>query len=147
KTVILYARASSQMQKDDLERQVRILEEWAKQNNVKKNKVITDIGSGLREDRRGYRRMLKLATEKKVSKIVVEYPGRLTRFGFDTLVKLFRALGVEVVTLSHEDKDLKEELLEDLITIISHFARKLYGRGSSKYREVVEGARKLIENS
>ena len=47
KTVILYARVSSQMQKDDLERQVRILEEWAKQNNAKKNEVITDINSGL----------------------------------------------------------------------------------------------------
>ncbi|MEM4615192.1 MAG: helix-turn-helix domain-containing protein, partial [Desulfurococcaceae archaeon] len=50
KTVILYARVSSHAQKDDLERQVMVLEEWAKQNNVVDYKVITDIGSGLNED-------------------------------------------------------------------------------------------------
>ncbi|MEM2363665.1 MAG: IS607 family transposase [Candidatus Nezhaarchaeales archaeon] len=146
KTVILYARVSSHTQKDDLERQVKVLEEWVKQNNVEKYEVITDIGSGLNEDRRGYRRILKLATEKKVSKVVVAYPDRLTRFGFETLVELLRAFGVEVVVLNHEDRDPKEELVEDLITIISHFAGKLYGMRSHKYREVVEVARKLVED-
>ncbi|MGC8600808.1 MAG: hypothetical protein ACP5LX_07145, partial [Nitrososphaeria archaeon] len=38
----------------------------------------------------------------------------------------------------------REELVEDMITITSHFAGKLYGVRSHRYREVVEGARKLI---
>jgi len=42
RTVILYARVSSHTQKDDLERQVKVLEEWAKQNNVEKYEVVTD---------------------------------------------------------------------------------------------------------
>ncbi|MEM1638531.1 MAG: IS607 family transposase [Thermosphaera sp.] len=146
KTVILYARVSSHTQKDDLERQVKVLEEWAKQNNVEKYEVVTDIGSGLNEDRKGYRRILRLATERKISKIVVAYPDRLTRFWFKTLVELLRAFGVEVVVLNHEDKDPREELVEDLITIVSHFAGKLYGTGSHKYMKAVEGARKLIED-
>ncbi|MEM1642208.1 MAG: IS607 family transposase, partial [Desulfurococcaceae archaeon] len=144
--VILYARVSSHTQKDDLERQVKVLEEWAKQNNVEKYEVVTDIGSGLNEDRKGYKRILRLATERKISKIVVAYPDRLTRFGFKTLVELLRAFGVEVVVLNHEDKDPKEELVEDLITIISHFAGKLYGTRSHKYEKVVEGLRKLVED-
>ncbi|MEM1898161.1 MAG: IS607 family transposase, partial [Sulfolobales archaeon] len=130
----------------DLERQVRVLEEWVKQNNVEKYEVITDIGSGLNEDRKGFKKILKLATEKKISRIVVAYPDRLIRFGFKTLAELLRAFGVEVVVLNHEDKDPKEELVEDLITIISHFAGKLYGMRSHKYREVVEGVRKLVED-
>ncbi|MEM4815414.1 MAG: IS607 family transposase, partial [Ignisphaera sp.] len=63
-----------------------------------------------------------------------------------TLVELLRAFGVEVVVLNHEDKDPKEELVEDLITIISHFAGKLYGMRSHKYEKVVEGVRKLVED-
>jgi len=146
RTVILYARVSSHTQKDDLERQVKVLEEWAKQNNIEKYEIITDIGSGLNEDRKGFKKILKLVTEKKVSKVVVAYPDRLTRFGFETIVELLRAFGVEVVVLNHEDRDPKEELVEDLITIISHFAGKLYGMRSHKYMKVVEGARKLVED-
>ncbi|MEM1749478.1 MAG: IS607 family transposase [Desulfurococcaceae archaeon] len=146
RTVILYARVSSHTQKDDLERQVKVLEEWAKQNNIEKYEIITDIGSGLNEDRKGFKKILKLVTEKKASKVVVAYPDRLTRFGFETIVELLRAFGVEVVVLNHEDRDPKEELVEDLITIISHFAGKLYGMRSHKYMKVVEGARKLVED-
>lgn len=66
-------------------REIRAPEEWVKHSNVKKYEVITDIGSGLSEDRGGLKRMLKLLTEKKVSKVMVEYPDRLTRFGLETL--------------------------------------------------------------
>ena len=103
---------------------------------------MTDVGSGLNEDREGFRKILKLTTEKKISKIVIEYSDRLTRFGFKTLKELLSVFGIEVVVLNHEDKELRE----DLITIISHFASKLYGMGSYKYEEVVEGARKLVED-
>ncbi len=144
--VVLYARVSSSSQRDDLERQVKALEEWVRSNNIVDYDVVTDIGSGLNEDRRGFKKILKLAVEKKISKVVVAYPDRLTRFGFETLRELLGAFGVEVVVLNHEDKDPKEELLEDLITIIAHFAGKLYGMRSHKYKEVVEGARKLVED-
>lgn len=37
-----------------------------------------------------------------------------------------------------------EGLVEDLITIVSHFAEKLYGMRSPKYKEVVEGVKRLV---
>jgi len=144
--VILYARVLSSSQRDDLERQVRTLEDWTRQNNIVDYEVVTDIGSGLNEDRRGFKKLLRLAVERKISRIVVAYPDRLTRFGFKTFEELLRAFGVEIVVLSHENKDAREELIEDLITIISHFAGKLYGMRSHKYEKVVEGARKLVED-
>jgi putative resolvase len=52
---------------------------------------------------------------------------------------------VEVVVLNHEDKDPREELVEDLTTIISHFAGKLYGMRSHKKKRLVEGFKKLLE--
>jgi putative resolvase len=143
---ILYARVSSNSQRDDLERQVRALEEWARQNNIADYEVVTDIGSGLKEDRKGFKKVLKLAVERKISRIIVEYPDRLTRFGFKTIKELLKAFGVEVVALNQEDKDPREELVEDLTTIVSHFAEKLYGMRSHKYEKVVEGVRKLIED-
>jgi putative resolvase len=146
KRVMLYARVSSSSQRDDLERQIRALEEWARSNNIVEYELVTDIGSGLNEDRRGFKKLLTLAIERKISKIVIAYPDRLTRFGFKTIEELLRAFGVEIIVLNHEDKDPREELVEDLITIVSHFAGKLYGMRSYKYKKVVEGARKLVED-
>jgi len=83
---------------------------------------------------------------KEVSKVIVAYPDRLTRFGFKILEKFFKSYGTEIVIINHEEKSTQEELVEDLITIISHFAGKLYGMRSHKYRKVVEGAKKLIRD-
>jgi len=105
---------------------------------------LTDVDSGLNEDRRGFKKILKLAVERKIFKIVVAYSDRLTRFCFKTLEETLNAFGVDVAVLNHEDRDLREELVEDLITIISHFVGKLYGMRSRKYERVVESARKLI---
>jgi putative resolvase len=100
----------------------------------------------LEEDRKGFKKLLKLAVERKISRIIIAYPDRLTMFGFKTIEELLRAFGVEVVILNQEDKDPREELVEDLTTIVSHIAGKLYGMRSHKYEKVVEGARKLIED-
>ncbi len=143
---VLYARVSSNTQKDDLERQVKALKEWASQNKIDNYEIMTDIGSGLNEDRKNFKKLLKLAIEKKISKIVVAYPDRLTRFGSKTLWELLKAFGVQIVVLNHEDKDPREELVEDLITIISHFAGKLYGMRSHKYEKVIKSAKKLFED-
>jgi len=47
--------------------------------------------------------------------------------------------------INHEEKSPQEVLVEDLITIISHFAGKLRDE-EHKYKKVVEGAKKLIQD-
>jgi len=82
----------------------------------------------------------------EVSKVIIAYPDRLTRFGFKILEEFFKNYGTEIVVINHEEKSPQEELVEDLITIISHFAGKLYGMRSHKYKKVVEGAKTLIHD-
>jgi len=48
--------------------------------------------------------------------------------------------------VNREEKTPQEELVEDLIAIISYFAGKLYGMRSHKYRKVVEDAKKLLRD-
>ena len=64
--------------------------------------------------------------------------------GFETLRKMFQAFGTAIEVINGEEKTSQEELVEDLITIVSHFAGKLYGMRSHKYKEVVEGVRELV---
>ncbi len=81
---------------------------------------------------------------REVSKVVIAHPDRLTRFELRTLEEFFKSYGTEIV-VKKEAKTPKEELIEDLITIISHFTRRLHGMRSHKYKKVVEDARKLIQ--
>jgi putative resolvase len=139
RSIIGYARVSSNTQKDDLERQV----EYLRQSGVQE--VITDIGSGLNEKRKGFLRLLDRVLHNEVDKVVILYEDRLTRFGFDTLKKVFEAHGTNIEVLNQTDvKPPQQELVEDLITIISHFSGKLYGMRSHKQKEVVKRAKELF---
>jgi len=143
--IVGYVRVSSHTQKDDLERQIKLIENYAKERGWEVE-ILKDIGSGLKEDRRNFKKLLKMVINREVSKVVIEYPDRLTRFGFKILEEFFKSYGTEVVVINREEKSPQEELIEDLITIISHFAGKLYGMRSHKYKKVVEGAKQLIQD-
>ncbi len=142
--IIGYARVSSHTQKDDLKNQIEAIREYARERGWQVQ-ILKDIGSGLNENRKNYRKLLELVTKGEVSKVIITYPDRLTRFGFKTLEFFFQQHGVEIITIHEKGKTPREELIEDLITIISHFAGKLYGMRSHKYKKLKEGAKKLIE--
>jgi len=143
RVVVGYARVSSTTQKDDLERQKQLICSYAKDKGYDKVQILSDVGSGLNEKRKGFLRVLEMVTEKKVSRVIIVYKDRLTRFGFETLRKMFQAFGTEIEVINSEEKN-QDELVEDLIIIVSHFAGKLYGMRSRKYKEVVEGVKKLV---
>ena len=139
RSIIGYARVSSNTQKDDLERQVKYLQEYGV------HEVITDIGSGLNENRKGFLKLLDKILHNEVDKVVILYEDRLTRFGFDTLKRVFEEHGTSIEVINQTDaKPPQQELVEDLITIISHFSGKLYGMRSHKQKEVVERAKNLF---
>jgi putative resolvase len=142
--VIGYARASSSTQRDYLERQKEDIAAYAREKGYGEIEVLTDIGSGLNERRKSFLKLLEIISERKVSKVIVAYEDRLTRFGFETLSRLFSSFGTTIDVINYEEKTPQEEFVEDLITIVSHFAGKLYGLRSHKYEEVVKAVRKLI---
>jgi len=143
RTALGYSRFSSSTQRDDLERQKQLVAKYAKERCYGEIQILSDIGSGLNENRKNFLKLLEMVSERKVSKVIVAYSDRLTRFGFETLRRLFSAFGTEIEAINHEE-GMPQELVEDLITIVSHSAGKLYGMRSHKYKEVAEGVKKLI---
>jgi len=144
RVVVGYARVSSTTQKDDLERQKQLIHSYAKDKGYGEIQILSDVGSGLDENRKNFLKLLEAAAERKVSRVIVVYEDRLTRFGFETLRKMFHVFGTEIEVINSKEKTPQEELVEDLITIVSHFAGKLYGMRSHKYKELVEGVKKLV---
>jgi putative resolvase len=147
--VAVYARVSSNTQRDDLERQVEALKLWVSKNLPNAEYiVVTDIASGLNEDRRGLRKLIELAKRGEIQAVVVAYRDRLTRFGFEYLKTLFNTLGVDVyVAFQEEPKDYVQELVEDFVEIATSFASRIYGKRSKKYKEVVSCIGEAVKDS
>jgi len=117
---------------------------YAEERGYGEVQILSDVGSGLNEDWKGFLRLLEMVTERIVSRVIAAYGDRLTRFGFETLRRMSQAFETMIEVINSEGKTPREELVKDLIAIVSHFAGKLYGVGSHKCREVVEGVGKLV---
>jgi putative resolvase len=143
---IVYARVSSADQKSDLERQVQYLIQYCSSKGYRVVDVLSDVASGLKTDRRGLLELFDYVVNRQVDVIVVTYRDRLTRFGFEYLEYFFKQYGARIeVVFGEEPKDAYQELVEDLIEIVTSFAGKLYGMRSHKKKRLAEGFKKLLE--
>jgi len=143
---VIYARVSSPGQKSDLEGQIQYLTQYCSSRGYKVVDVLSDVASGLKTDREGLLKLLDYVVNRQVDVVVVTYRDRLTRFGLEYLEFFFRQYGVRIeAVLGEEPKDARQELVEDLIEVVSSLAGKLYGLRSRRKRELVEGFKKLLK--
>jgi len=143
---IIYARVSSNDQRSDLERQVQYLTQYCLAKGYKVVDVLSDVASGLNTERRGLLKLFNYVVNRQIDVVVVTYKDRLTRFGYEYLEYFLKQFGVSIETVfGEEPKDAYQELVEDLIAIVTNFAGKLYGMRSHKKKKLVEGFRKLLE--
>ena len=143
--VIGYARVSSKKQIDDLERQVNNLKIYL-DNKYKSYDIITDIGSGINYTKKGLLSLIGKINKKEVDVIVVLYKDRLLRFGFELIEYFAKVNNVKIEVLDKTNKTQDEELVEDLIQIITTFSCKIQGKREAKTKEILEDfSKKLSE--
>lgn len=127
---ICYVRVSTAGQKDDLIRQKIYM-----QNKYPDYEIIEDIGSGINFNRKGLRKIIKLAISGKINKLIVAYKDRLTRFGYDLIESLIEEYSQGKIIIENkkeEDKEPKEELVEDVLQILNVYTAKM--NGMRKYK-------------
>ena len=139
-----YVRISSKKQEDDLFRQKENLEKYLISTN-QEYEIISDIGSGINYNKPGLRKLREMINKKEVDEIVVLYKDRLLRYGFE-LVEYFAALNnVKIRVLDKINKTEDEELVEDLVQIITVFSCKIQGKRKSKTKKILEEIKEKIE--
>ena len=142
---VIYARVSSSDQKGDLERQIEYLTQYCSAKGYRVVDILNDVASGLKTNRRGLLKLFNYVVNRRVDVVVITYKDRLTRFGFEYLEYFFKQYGVRIeVVYGEEPKDAYQELVEDLLAIVTSFAGKLYGMRSHKKRRLVQGFKKLL---
>ncbi len=100
-------------------------------------RVYTEVASGLNENRRELARLFRDATADPPQVLLIEFKDRLARFGFRYLVDHLAHLGVRVESLESESKEPQQELVEDLIAIVTSFSARIYGKRGGRVRQKV----------
>src|SRR6266705_2659197 len=127
--VALYARVSSADQKEDLERQMQRLKDYAASKGYQVTKTVSELASGLNESRPKF---LKLLTDASIGVIVVEHRARATRFGLIYIEQLMQMQGRRLEVIFPSDTD--HELVDDFSAVITSMASRIYGRRTCKRR-------------
>lgn len=135
--VIGYCRVSSNKQKDDLERQIENMKLYLTAQG-KPFEIISDIGSGINYKKKGLKELMKRISQNKVDKVVVFYKDRLLRFGFELVEYIASLYDCDIEIIDHTEKTEQQELVEDLVQIITVFSCKLQGKRANKARKLVK---------
>ena len=141
--VVGYARVSSKKQIDDLNRQIENLRTYI-ESKYETYEIISDVGSGINYTKPGLQKLIEKINRKEVDLIIVLYKDRLLRFGFE-LIEYFAALNnVKIEVLDKINKSENQELVEDLVQIVTVFSCKLQGKRKSKTKKILDDFVKKI---
>ena len=146
----IYARVGSRKQEHEghLTRQVERLQEVARERGYQVVALIAEQASSLNERRRGMKRLLHLIEQQEIDVVLIEYPDRLVRFGFGYLEETFRWKQVRLeVVEPPKVQTPTEELVADLLSIVTVFSARFYGSRAKKIRSCMSNARKRVFES
>jgi len=138
--IALYARVSSAGQKEDVERQLQRLKDYAAAKGYQVSKEVREIASGLNDQRP---KLEKLLADTSRGTIVVENRDRLTRFGSHSIETLLKAQGRHLEMIVSGDTG--DELVDDFVSVITSMAARISGRRQSKHR--VEKSKQCVEQA
>lgn len=146
RTTLAYARVSSQEQKGDLVTQVALLESYCAANGWE-YEVLEDLGSGLNYNKRGLRQLIKRICAGDIGRLVLTHKDRLLRFGSEIIFAICEEFNIEVTIINQSEKPLsfEEELVADVLEIMTVFSARLYGSRSHKNRKLVESLKEAAE--
>lgn len=141
----IYARVSSAKQEHEgtLTRQVERLQRVAQERSYEIVALIQEQASGLNEKRKGLKELLHLIDQQEIDLVLIEYPDRLVRFGYGYLEETFRWKQVRIEAVEPlKVQTPTEELVADLLSIVTVFSGRLYGSRAKKIRSCVSQALK-----
>lgn len=145
KNTVAYARVSSYDQKEDLERQKRLLEMYCAAQGWS-FEIISDLGSGMNYHKRGLKKLLNDILDGSLGRLVLTHKDRLLRFGAELIFSLCESRQIEIVIINQgEEPSFEEDLAKDVLEIITVFSARLYGSRSRKNKKLIERLQDVVD--
>lgn len=137
KKTIGYCRVSSNKQKDDLERQIENVKTYMYAKGYS-FEIISDIVSGINYNKKGLNQLIDMITNSEVEKIVILYKDRLIRFGYELIENICNKYGTTIEIIDNTEKTEEQELVEDMIQIVTVFSERLQGKRANKAKKMIK---------
>ncbi|ONI47809.1 DNA invertase [Candidatus Epulonipiscium fishelsonii] len=134
--IIIYARVSTNNQKEDLINQIKFMQTFANVKGIIVDEIIQDIGSGLNYNRKKWNKLIDEVMENKIDTIIITHKDRFIRFGFEWFERLLLKFDTKIVIINNEFLSPQEELIQDIISILQVFSCKIYG--FRKYKKQIQ---------
>jgi putative resolvase len=125
----LYARVSSHDQKEDLERQMQRLRDFASAKGLPVKREVTEVGSGLNGNRK---KLGDILADPSITVIVVEHRDRLAQFGAEYIEAALKASGRAVMVMN--ETECRDDMVQDMVDVLTSFCVRMYGRHSARHR-------------
>ncbi len=129
---LAYARVSSPSQKQDLVNQVAALRAYCLEHAIKVDAWIEDIGSALNYKRKGFNQVIEEIELGQVKRLIIGYEDRFVRFGYDWFESFCERHGTQILIVNGESFSPEQELVKDLLAIVTVFSARLHGLRSHK---------------
>lgn len=130
---IIYCRVSSSKQRDDLDRQVDRMTNFATNNGYVVKHTYKEVASGMNDNRKVLNTLLE---NHKDCTLLIEHKDRLTRFGYHYLEMLCKSKNISIIVANESTTD-RDDLVNDLVSVVTSFCAKLYGSRKSKRKTEV----------
>ena len=121
-------------QKPDLANQMKALEAYCQQHTITVDEWLSDIGSGLNYKRKQFNRLMELIELGQVRRLLLAHRDRLVRFGYDYFEAFCERHHTELVVINGEAMSPEQELVRDLVAIVTVFSARLHGLCSYRNR-------------
>jgi len=131
---ICYCRVSSHSQKIELENQIAYMKE-----KYPEHEILSDIGSGINFNRPNLKKIINYAIKNELKSLVIAYKDRLCRIAYELIENIVKEYSeCEIKIENEENKSPEEEVIEDMLQIITVFSSRLYGIRSYKKQKESE---------
>ena len=127
--VAVYARVSSPDQRTDLDGQVARVVAFVMSEGLSVVRTVTEVGSGFNEHRP---QLMRVLADPSIAIVAVEHRDRLMRFGAEYVESALAAQGRRLVVV--DPGETKDDLVQDMIDVLTSMCARLYGRGSARHR-------------
>ena len=141
--IVIYARVSTRNQKDDLQNQVDFLKQFCNAKGMIVNQCIEEFGSGLNYNRKKWNKLFDDVMGNRIKTIIITNQDRFIRFGYDWFEKFCEKFNTKIIIVNNETLSPKEELVQDIISILHVFSCRLYGL--RKYKNQIKEDEEIVK--
>lgn len=136
-SIIGYARVNRPEQKQQLDAQIKALEEFCNQQG-QPFEILIDIGNGVSYNRPSFIRLVEMICNGEVKCLVLTHAESVSRFCHDFIFGLCNLFNIQVILLNQPHESISDEdLVDDIQALVTICHNRLYGLHNPAHQQLL----------